>query len=498
MEILVELWYNANRNMDRRSFLVGSASLAGTMGVRAAVLPSPGPVRLRIGVLSDIHVDVEDGEAISRWERALREFDAWKADGVLVCGDLADWGLDCELEWVAKTWFKVFPGNRRSDGAPVANLLHYGDHDTSGYTYRGCPPCAKAWPDEAEMKKRIIPLNDRKAIWERCFREPWAPIVHKKVKGYDFVLSHFTKGEKGNEAGDNVPGLAEFLAAKKFDPARPFFYSQHRVPFFTAGGPFVWGQDDGTVSRLFNAKYPNAIAFCGHAHLTAGEEQSIWQGGFTCIEVPSLNYSVTLGGRENGFSLTDMPYAKPCPAMPAAPCGVRSQGYFVTVCDRAMVVRRWNFLDGGVVGPDWTVPLGPGRGKPYARDVRREREAAPEFAEGAKITFGKACGKDRMGNEHDFVTVGFPIAEATATTPRANDYEVRLNVLRGDVALTVSTRRVFSPGYGRALSVDKGPVVCNFPVEDIPGGGQRIGFEVRPVNSFGRFGTPIAARYKAT
>lgn len=480
---------------DRRSFLLGSAAFAGTAAAGGGLPKSLGPIRMRLGVLSDIHVDVKDGVAIAKWEKALRAFDEWKADGVLVCGDLADWGLDCQLEWVAKTWFKVFPGNRRSDGAPMANLLHYGDHDTSGSTYRECPPCAKAWPDVGMMKKHLIPLNDRKAIWERCFKEPWASIVHKKVKGYDFILSHFTKGEKGNESGDSVPGLEAFLAATKLDSDRPFFYSQHRVPFFTAGGGFVWGQDDGTVSELLNGKYPNAIAFCGHAHLTASEELSIWQGGFTCVEVPSLNYSVTLGGRENGYALTDMPYAKPYPAMPPAKCDVRSQGFFVTVYDSVAVIRRWNFLDDGPVGPDWTVPLGPHREKPYVRAVRREREAAPEFAEGAKIVFGKAHGKDRGGIEHDFVTVSFPIAEATATTPRANDYEVRLNVQRDYVDLTVSTRRVYSPGYGRALAVDKGPVVCNFPVADIPDGGQRLCFEVRPVNSFGRCGRPLSARY---
>ena len=87
------------------------------------------------------------------------------------------------------------------------------------------------------------------------------------------------------------------------------------------------------------------------------------------------------------------------------------------------------------------------------------------------------------------------IAAATATTPRANDYEVRLNVQRDYVDLTVSTRRVFSPGYGRALAVDQGPVTCNFPVEEIPGGGQRLMFEVRPVNSFGRAGRPLTVRY---
>ena len=56
---------------------------------------------------------------------------------------------------------------------------------------------------EEEMRKMLLSRN-RKTAWERCFREPWAPITHKRVKGYDFVLSHFTRGEKGNPSVGNL------------------------------------------------------------------------------------------------------------------------------------------------------------------------------------------------------------------------------------------------------------------------------------------------------
>ena len=129
---------------NRREFIRNSMMMAagaagvGLVGKRAladAVAPR-GPERMRLGVLSDIHVDVKDGGAMRKFDKALRAFDAWKADGVLACGDLADWGLDIQLEWVAKKWFEVFPDGKRSDGRPIANLMHYGDHDTSGYLYR--------------------------------------------------------------------------------------------------------------------------------------------------------------------------------------------------------------------------------------------------------------------------------------------------------------------------------------------------------------------------
>ena len=485
---------------DRRSFLLATAAFAGAASSHGGAAEGgktvpQGPARLKLAVLSDIHVTGRDASQ-RKWESALRKADAWGADGLLVCGDLADWGLDVQLEVVAESWFKVFPNGRRSDGAPIANLIHYGDHDTSGYTYRSHPGCRKEWPDEELMKKHILRWIDRKAAWERCFKEEWAPIVKKTVKGYDFILSHFTKGEPGNGAGDNVPGLEAFLAQAGLDPARPFFYSQHRIPRNTACGPYAWGQDDGKTTRLFSAKYPNCFAFCGHCHMAASEERSIWQGGFTCVQVPSLSYSVTQGGRENGYTSSDINWRPPL-SMPPAGCGQRSGGMFVTAYDNAIVIRRWNFHDDAQIGPEWTVPLPLLREKPYAHDFRAEHDPAPEFPANAKVVYRKTHGKNRIGEEQDFITVEFPMALETATAPRANDYEVQVELQRCDITNVVETRRVYSPQYGRASAIDREPVKCNIPLAAIPEPGvQKVRFAVRPVSAFGRKGQALYADYK--
>lgn len=475
--------------VDRRTFLQGTAALGAMaqlpFGAYAAA-KGKGKLKMRLGVLSDIHITPRNN--VSRWEQALRAFDKWGADGVIVCGDLADYGTAPELALVAKTWFKVFPDNRRSDGQPVANLLHYGDHDCSAYTYRHCKPCVEDYPDEEAMKKLIIPLNDRKAIWESCFKEEWAPIVRKTVKGYDFILSHFSKGEPTNPNGNNVPGLEEFLAKQDLDPSKPFFYSQHRVLHNTAGGRHVWGQDDGTVSKLFASKYPNCFAFCGHKHLTCAEELAIWQGAFTCVAVPSLSYSVTLAGRENGYSLNDKPYRTPHYMMRSISGG--SQGLFVSIYENAIDIRRWSFSADAALGPDWSVPL-PVPGKKYSHARRAAEDPAPEFAAKAKISLSLGRGKSRAGEDRDFLIAKFPVAKATATTPFANDYEVQLEHCRDDVVRVLSTRRVYSPGYSAGFEKDKGPVVCNFPVEDVPVQ-DLIRFVARPVNSFSRKGGAIS------
>ena len=483
------------KGMERRTFLEGSFAAAALAAVPVVAVEPKGPVRLKLGVLSDIHIT--DWAATEPFKAVLREFDSWGADGVMVCGDLADYGVVPQLECVAKAWFEVFPDGKGRDGRPVANLMHYGDHDTRGSTYRRCKPCVKMFPDEEEMKKVIIRLNDRKAIWEKCFREPWAPIVHKRVKGYDFVLSHFTQGEKGNERGDNTPGLEKFMAGLKLDPRRPFFHSQHRVYRNTACGPYVWGQEDGSSGALFAAKYPNVIAFCGHAHQCAVNDQCVWQGAFTAIEVPSLRYCVTLGGRENGFSLFDRETRHIVRTMPEMGVGegydFTRQGYFVTVYDNCMVVRRREFKYGVSLGPDWVIPFPAPGDRPYAFEARRKVVPAPQFPAGAAVTVKEIRAKDRLGEERDMYELTFQPAASTASTPRANEYEVRVEQQTCDVVKTVATRRFYPMDY--IYGAEKKQVVCRMLKSDVPAD-LPSRFIVNPMNSYYTRGRPIMTDFE--
>ena len=118
----------------RRSF--GGMAFAGAFA--AAMKPLRGvaaesPCRLRLGVLSDIHVPtMEEG---AHFRKALRWFDTQKADGVVISGDLGFKGLVKELKCVADIWYEVFPNDRRSDGGHVEKLFVTGNHDVDGYFY---------------------------------------------------------------------------------------------------------------------------------------------------------------------------------------------------------------------------------------------------------------------------------------------------------------------------------------------------------------------------
>ena len=479
----------------RRDFIgaLGATGAFAAVGLKGgAEEVDPGRVRMRFGVLSDIHISTH--RQLPYFEKTLRKLDEWKVDAVLACGDLADYALRPQLKLVADTWFKVFPNGNGSDGRPVANLMHYGDHDMQDDRYVDYEDAVKEWPDKAFRHAEVIRTLGAKKVWEECFHEEWAPIVLKEVKGYSFVLSHFTKGEPGNPYGNNVPGLKEFLAAHAFDPAKPFFYSQHRIPKNTACGPLVDGQEDGTTTRIF-ADYPNLIAFCGHCHMNGAYEKSIWQGAFTCVQVPSLRYCATQAGRENGYCGQDRPPevpVQPSKMMGALPSGRTSQGFLCTVCERAVVIRRWDFHYDLPLGPDWVIPISsfalPTERRPFAFANRAKAVPAPAFPSGAEVKLSWTRGRDRAKTEHEMVSVSFP--PATAVAPRADDYEVTVEMKEREVERVFLQKRVYSSRYLFAEKMDDQPVVCLFARDELPDGWP-VRFTVRPLNAFGAKGEPI-------
>ena len=462
---------------------------------------------LRLGVLSDLHLSFPSTEVT--FEHALRWFDAQKADAVVVCGDLTDWGLEPQLQLVADTWFRVFPENCRSDGAPIEKLFIYGDHDT------GLDPktLERHVPDAAGRKRLSIPENDRKAIWERCFREPWAPIQLKDVKGYKFLLYHFNvtqpSGDRSDwEYGQHAWDLPEYLAtyAKELRGPRPFFYVQHRIPKGTAGGEWIWGQDDGFSSETL-ASYSNCVVFCGHSHAMGTDDRNVWQKAFTSIEVPSLSYLTTFCGRENGFGLWDGDFSAenakdiwPSKQMQKLDVGsetrpVARHGYLVEVFSDRLKVERRCFVTDRRLGSEWSIPLKASAESPYAHEMRAKHDPAPEFPLGAEAKVVLAKGRDRYGAETDQFVVTFPPAASTVCTPRAYDYEVQPVLVKCGQRRFATAKRVYSPGILCAEEMDCEPVSCVFSRTEIPADVDFYEFVVTPFNAFGRGGRSLTVRF---
>ena len=240
----------------RRTFLGFSLAASVLPPIRLTAMPS-GERRLRLGIVSDVHVKGEENKDLSFFAKTLTLFRDEGVDGVILSGDMADDGRIEQLQMVADAWREVFPDDRLPDGRHVERLFIYGNHDSSRLNYgiaqRNIKTAAKLWGSVDEGKKHLIAYNEA-AAWNRCFGEEWSPIYAKTVKGYVFVGCHW-----GYEKD-----LKEWLKANAdrlgLGGEMPFFYAQHPHPGGTCNTPHgesAWGNDGGIATAALS-KFPRA------------------------------------------------------------------------------------------------------------------------------------------------------------------------------------------------------------------------------------------------
>lgn len=423
--------------------------------------------QLLIGVLGDIHVHLEPGEdpvgngSVVRFRRALEYFRERKVDGVLICGDLTDQGLDIELKAVADTWFDVFPGGKLPDGTPVVNLMHYGDHDAE----------TRFWDSRKERHlaacaRRGVPAvrslsvdENRKTCWEAFFHEAWRPIQVKRVKGRAFVLAHFMRETPGwNE------GLTEALASADVKSDELFFFSQHRP--FKGTELAKWGPDDGKNEKSLEA-YPNAVVFFGHTHYMLTDDRMVLQKGYTAINAGALKNQSVDRHHENGVLI---PWIKEDLDrdldMPCVDNGICHAGMVMCVDGDRIVLERRDFGTGFALGPDLMFAVDvPARSRGEDRALaEKARGLAPVFPAGAMVRLSRAPAVSRRKRKFVALRLEFPVAKSADEHPRAYDY--RVCAWTEDDRL-VKERFVFSPAANRPEPCDAGPVSCLFDVRDL-------------------------------
>lgn len=472
-------------NICRRVFLEGIAAAAGMAALGSTVSEVAvsddavsGDAKLKLGVLSDIHL--RDPGSEKSFVKALSWFKNRGVDGVIVAGDMADRGLLSELQLVGDAWYSVFPDEKAEDGRRVEKLFVYGNHDVEGFNYGENDP-----QKLAQLREKSV-VKDMAGAWEKCFREPFAPVYSKTVKGYTFIGMHW-----GNQKqlGDFVGGLA-----KKLDPSLPFFYAQHAHPQNTCYGSWAWGSwDDRGAATAALSPYPNAVAFSGHSHYSLTDERSVWQDAFTSIGTSSLSYIGMPYGRENGDTDND----RVALHMPHIATGNGKQGMLLTVFDDRIVIERHEFVYDESLGPDWVLPLPcrDERDMPFMFEKRSAQSISPEFAPGAKVTISEGKGKNRNGKEEDQMTVSFPVAVFHDTRDRVFDYEVQTQVLECDTVKPFCTKRVFAEDFFLNDARMKMTGCCVFSLDELPKN-VSFRFAVRPIECFGKMGSAIYGEEK--
>ena len=479
----------------RRDFMRGGAAFFVAAGLGNAVFgKDAGPARLRVGILSDIHIVDKDGTrencvAVDMFEKALRHFRDVKVDAVLIAGDMADGGLSNELLAVGDAWRRVFPGGKRPDGAKVEKVFVAGNHDFEGWRYASA---RKKLKTTQEVQARAIGWKgNRVKFWKEAFDEEYAPMFVKDVKGYKFVGVHF--GEF-----DRKGAVAAFLEAHKAELAgsKPFFYTQHYHPKATCSAPWVWGQDSGESTAALKA-FPNAVAFTGHSHTPLTDDRTLWRGAFTSVGTASLKYLIPFGGRENSriFGAKDVGTQQ----MPYLACKDGHHGQVMTVYDDRLVLERRDFENDMSAGPDWVVPLPAGAS---SFEERAKAAPTPQFPAGAEVKVREVDGQNRKGDAVRQVAVTFPNVRGLDGGARAFDFEVRVEARDVDREKTWMTKRVYSPHYYWAPERDDETVTCLFALSELPMPNGKLApergvayrFVVSPANCFGRHGAAIRSK----
>ena len=473
-------------NFGRRAFLRGGSAFLVAAGTGFKMFGAGRTLRLKFGVLSDIHI-TEKSNSCNVLETAFLRFKKSNVDAVVIAGDLADNGFVAELLRVGETWRKVFPDNRREDGGVVEKVFVTGNHDIDGWKYSG----PKKMGITREKDEDII-LEFRLAdTWRKAFDEEYSPMYVKVIKGYPFV------GVSYDKSGSyfKPDAITTFLEGqrKTLEGDKPFFYVQHFHPQGTCSAPWVWGQDDG-YSTAALSKFPNAVAFSGHSHTPLTDDRTLWRGSFTSIGTASLRYLYPFGGRENSYICGEnrnwFEHQMPIFSRKTA-----QQGQIVSVYDDCMVIERMDFKNDLPAAPDWVVPL-PAVASSF--EERAKTAGVPQFAAGAKVTVERITGETREKKKQEQFVVSFPNVLPKGDGVRPFDFRVEVEAMNVDRSCIWATKRVYSPHFCWAEEKDDPTVTCVFACSELPREncvpderGRRFRFAVSPANCYGAHGLAI-------
>ena len=463
----------------RRGFLK-SAGIFAALGAPNLFAKEKNRPDLTLGVISDTHIGTL-ASAVTL-ERTLKFFRDRKVDAVMICGDLADWGLLSGFKYVAETWEKVFPHGKGAGGKPVQKLFCTGNHDYEGWWYGDMTAEMHALGyDEDEA---LVKLGMKKC-WEEVFQEEFSPVRKRSVNGFDFIAAEWY----GYDKEPGYDQTANWFAARgsELNSEKPFFFYLHQPPAKTTASSW-----NGKLAQMVTdtlSAYPNAVALSGHSHWTLNDERSIWQGAFTAISVPSLSCTGVMDGYENG---ADVRNGKTTRAMPMIPARFRMeepQGLVVTLYRDHMEMERYDFKKFVHTAPTWSVPLPfADAERPYAFSTHSARIPVPEFPSKARLSLFTRNTETRGGKWAIVLVAGFPAANAVPVA-RALDYELRAVLADGSVAVI---KRFLSPAFHKLKEDEPDRLTFWMNVLDLPQDADyRI--EIYPRNCFGVCGKPLVS-----
>ena len=469
----------ANRASGGYRSALGFLALPGGLFAAPAGWKTKGRPNLVVGILSDTHlqsgwdgVKPHDGFPLTYVTNAMKLFRDRNIDAFMHLGDAAHRGKNVEIQYHRDIFEKFFPNGKGKDGRKVEKLLVAGNHEWYGDVVGGAGAWAPSiWPDKAERDKHTL-IGDMPKHWQKIWSEPYEPVWHKEVKGYHFFGRHWD--EKGTETA-----LADLIGAKaeecSLKGTKPFFILSHERNHFA----------------FFHElrEYSNAVAFCGHWHMSNADWKTIFLGDFGFGFFPTIQVGAcrmdganVLDGKEH-LSKGELTVGQI--DHPAAWSEVNypsRQAMIVNVYDDMVVFERHEVGEGGKLGPDWVLPLGEVKPHPFSRAELAKTCGTPEFGKKAKL---------EVSLKEPALCVKIPMADGNPDS-RVYAYEM---VVVGDDPKAKLFKNAFFEGVNAGIGHEpkNGITEVKIPAAELPSG-KKLVIAVRPVSSLGTKGKAIAAK----
>lgn len=208
---------------------------------------------LRMGLLSDIHLDPVTPRQVKHTVEAFDHFQSEQVDMVMINGDVTQTGQEIEfLEWK-----KV----QQQDP-----LLH------------------------VSMGNHELLFEDTKYQLIKHYKE--LPETHYKINGYHVLKVSPDGSMYESDYSRVVPWLQKHLAVAKDDtgnlPIFVFFHHPIKDTYYSTRAENGFYGD--LTKELFD-DYPMAVTFSGHNHAPSNHPRAVWQGSYTAVNIPSLHYT---------------------------------------------------------------------------------------------------------------------------------------------------------------------------------------------------------------
>ena len=474
----------------RREFVKDSLAALGFLALPGGLFAAPAGWKpkgkkpnLVVGILSDTHlqsgwdgVTPHGGFPLTYVTNAMKLFRERNIDAFMHLGDMAHRGKNVEAQYHRDIFDKFFPHGKARDSHKVELLLVVGNHELYGDD-KGGPGCwaPNIWPDKAERDKHTLVGNLPKH-WEQVWGEKYEEVWHKEVKGYHFFGRHWKTEEM--KLADFINERAEALS---LSGTKPFFILSHKRHHFAA------------LNAL--RAFPNAVAFCGHWHMSNADWKTIFCDNFGITSFPTIQIGACrmdggncLDGKERLakgelVEEKDDPNAKTT-AWSEGKYPSR-QAMIMNIYDDMVVFERHEVGEGGKLGPDWILPLGQLNPHPFSREELKKTIGEPQFGKKAKLVVEKGT--------KGAIKIKIPMADGNPDS-RVYAYEI---VVVGDDPKAKLFKNAFFEGANAGVGHEPnhGITEVNIPVSELPAG-KKLTIAVRPVSSLGTKGKAIGTAWR--